>query len=962
MPKRSSSSDPIPTYLAEIQRNLASGIAREQTHRHALQDFLQALDPTVVAFNDPKHIEVGAPDFTIRRKGQDLGFPVGWLETKDIGDDLNRTEKSDQLKRYLGLPNLILTDYLEFRWYADGTRRMTARLAAVGRGGKLHRDREGEQEVLTLLSEFLRQSIASVATPKELAERMARLAHIIRDILLRTFEAESDSGKLHSQFQAFRETLIPDLKPDQFADMYAQTITYGLFAARCQPKTTRQSFSRASSADLIPRTNPFLRKLFQSIAFELDERVLPFVDDLVALLRDADIGSIMADFGKRATKEDPVVHFYEDFLREYDPKVREMRGVYYTPEPVFAEWIADEANAAAEIKRDKPIMVVLGNPPYAGHSANRSYIERIVEPGEAYQVVVGGPLAEQQSVQQRVAKKRMKIRERTFIGSLLQDYYFVDGKPLAEKNPKWLQDDYVKFIRFAQWRIVHTGYGILGFISNNAYLDNPTFRGMRQQLMNTFSDIRILDLHGSTKRLETSPDGSPDKNVFDIQQGVAILVATKPADGSSPTATSHADLWGRRGDETSGKYGWLFSNDIATTPWQEHTPQAPFYLFVPANVDLQSEYNKAWRLADVLPVNVLGFQTHRDHFAIDFDMNTVRERIAKFRDTTLPNEQLREMFELTDNRDWHLSDARKQLAGTKDWGSRLTLCLYRPFDVRPCYFSTVAMDYPRVELERHMLGPNRALVVGRQGQAVGSDQWDVLFCARHPVDANLYRRGGGTVFPLYCYPPVESDQRQIHEHDPHTPNLSSLFIAAASRAIGLKFLEDGKGDLNATFGPEDVFHYIYALLSCPAYRKRYSDFLKTDFPRVSLTSDKKSFAALAKKGAELASLHLMDSPKLNTFITKFPVSGSSVVEKVRYVDNHRRVYINKTQHFEDVPKEVWQFHIGGYQVCEKWLKDRKGRTLTSNDIDHYQKIVVALAETIRLMREIDDIIPGWPLH
>ena len=599
------SSDPISPYLAELRRNLASGIAREQTHRHALQDLLEVLDPTIDAFNDPKHIEVGAPDFTIRRKGHATDFPVGWIETKDIGEDLDRIERSEQLQRYLGLPNLVLTDYVEFRWYTDGKKRLTARLGTIHNHKKLRPDPDGRQAARTLLTEFLRHSIAAVVTPVELAERMARLAHIIRDILLRAFEAEAAKGRLHNQFRAFRETLIPDLSSAQFADMYGQTIAYGLFAARCQPRTSAEPFTRSTAADLVPRTNPFLRKLFQSIAFELDERVLPFVDDLVALLRDADIGSIMSDFGKRTAKEDPVVHFYEDFLHEYDPKVREMRGVYYTPEPVvsyivrsvdhllkirfqkpmgladkdvlildpacgtgtflyyvirhihqalveqgqkgqwnsyvsqnllkrvfgfellmapyavahlklglllkelgyqfdaderlgvyltntleeaiqrseliFAQWIADEANAASEIKKDKPIMVVLGNPPYSGHSANRSWTVEL-DP-----------------------KTKKKKRRLTFIGHLIQDYYEVDGQHLGERNPKWLQDDYVKFIRFAQWRIQRTGYGTLGFISNNAYVDNPTFRGMRQQLMNTFSDIRILDLHGSTKEAMHPP-------------------------------------------------------------------------------------------------------------------------------------------------------------------------------------------------------------------------------------------------------------------------------------------------------------------------------------------------------------------------------------------------------------------------------------------------------------------------
>ncbi|MGH9792176.1 MAG: N-6 DNA methylase, partial [Candidatus Acidiferrales bacterium] len=500
MPKSGDAQTAFRAYLAELQRNLASGIASENTHRPALEDLLEALDPTINAFNDPKHIDVGAPDFTIRRKGHEIDFPVGWVETKDIGEDLDKIEKTDQMARYLGLPNLILTDYLEFRWYTDGKLRLTARLGTVSARRKLVRDGEGEEATARLLTQFLSYAIQGVTSPRELAERMADLAHIIRDITLNSYKAEAEKGTLHRQLQAFRETLIPDLSPEQFADMYAQTIAYGLFAACCQKPGERNKFTREGAAHLIPKTNPFLRKLFNEIAGpDLDERIRPFVEDLVALLRVADIGVIMMDFGKRAAKEDPVVHFYEDFLKDYDPKVREMRGVYYTPEPVvsyivrsvdhllktrfnkplgladkdvlildpacgtgtflyfvirhiyntlvangqkgqwnsyvsenllkrifgfellmapyavahlklglllqelgyqfdtderlgifltntleeaikksqevfwFAEALAKEGEAAAEIKRDKKIMVVLGNPPYSGHSANRSW-------------------------------------------------------------------------------------------------------------------------------------------------------------------------------------------------------------------------------------------------------------------------------------------------------------------------------------------------------------------------------------------------------------------------------------------------------------------------------------------------------------------------------------------------------------------------------------------------------------
>ncbi|HKM84134.1 MAG TPA: N-6 DNA methylase, partial [Candidatus Acidoferrum sp.] len=728
MSSRIAPAEAFHTYLRKIQENLASGISSEDTHRSALEHLLESLDPTIRAFNDPKHISVGAPDFTVRRKGNATDFPVGWVETKDIGEDLNKAEKSEQLERYFGLPNLILTDYLQFRWFVDGKLRLKAQLATLGKGKRLRRDAEGEEQVAAILTEFLSYSLATLVTPQELAERMAKLAHLIRDVLLRTLQAEPTSGHLHNQFEAFRETLIPDLKPDQFADMYAQTIAYGLFAARCQSTSSSKEFGRAAAADLIPRTNPFLRRLFREIAFELDPRVQPFVDDLVALLHHAEIGKIMEDFGKRTAKEDPVVHFYEDFLQEYDPKIREMRGVYYTPEPVvsyivrsvdhllktrfgkpmgladkdvlildpacgtgtflyyvirhindalvtagqkgqwnryvsqnllkrvfgfellmapyavahlklglllqdlgykfesderlgiyltntleeairrsekiFAEWISEEANAASEIKRDKPIMVVLGNPPYSGHSANKG----------------------------------------KWITELMEDYKRDCPELYKPAQAKWLQDDYVKFLRFAQWRIDLTGYGVLAFITNHGYVDNPTFRCMRQQLLRSFPKIHLLDLHGSSKKKEVAPDGSKDENVFDIQQGVAIGIFLKhPAEGDH-RQVSHAELWGTR----ASKYKTLMTTSISDTQWRTVSAQEPLYLFVPRDEVLFSEYEKGWRVPHIFDRNgdpAPGVVTTQDEFAISFTAEEAKEKVHRLL-ATETEEEARSIFRL----------------------------------------------------------------------------------------------------------------------------------------------------------------------------------------------------------------------------------------------------------------------------------------------------------------------------
>ncbi|MHB8755536.1 MAG: type ISP restriction/modification enzyme [Candidatus Acidiferrales bacterium] len=767
---------PFKSYAAELQRNLKTGHATEPSYYPALKSLLESLDPKLSVLQNPKKTEHGSPDFRLTRK-RTIDFPVGWIEAKLPGENLDKIARSDQLKRYYHLPNLILTDFLEFRWYTDGKPRLTASLGALTEG-KIKFEADSEGAVEELIRGFLVHKTPPAKDSRELARRMAQLAHFIRDAILIAHEREDATGILHQQMEAFREALIPDLDAAQFADMYAQTIAYGLFAARCQPVTTGEKFTREHAAYLIPKTNPFLRKLFSVIAGpDLPDSILPYVDDLVALLRDTDIGAIMADFGKRTAKEDPVVHFYEDFLQAYDPKLRELRGVYYTPEPVvsyivrsidhilktefakpmgladkdvlildpacgtgtflyyvirhiydtlcehgqkgqwnsyvsenllkrifgfellmapyavahlklglqlqelgykfesderlgvyltntleeaarkseiiFAQWIADEANAASEIKRDKPIMVVLGNPPYSGISPNR---------GE-------------------------------WIEQLIEDYKKVDGKPLGEKK-HWLQDDYVKFIRFAQWRIEQTGYGIVGFVTNHGYLDNPTFRGMRNSLLNCFPLIRVVDLHGNSKKQEASPDGSTDKNVFDIQQGVAIGIYEKR---SEPTPTKalvlHADCWGERED----KYRWLLASDVSNTDFQTLSPTSPTYLFVPRADNLLPEWQNGWAINEIFTEFSSGITSARDEFVMDFDVKTLHKRIQGFMEAGTDVEA-RLTFDLTDTRGWKLPAARLAMRSDPDRDRRYQKILYRPFDSREIFYAPYLVDWPREAL------------------------------------------------------------------------------------------------------------------------------------------------------------------------------------------------------------------------------------------------------------------------
>ena len=1107
-------SDPLRAYLHTLRQSLSTGAATEHTHRPALQALLEALAGGIKAINEPQRIACGAPDLLVTRDG----LTAGYVETKDVGTSLDQTARTEQLRRYRrSLENLLLTDYVDFHWYVDGDLRESARLAKV-QGGGVTVERGGRAEVETLLLSFLSHAPKQVGTPRELAERMARLAHLVRDIVVQTFETDRASDLLRGWRSAFAKVLVADLdqpeKTAEFADMFAQTLAYGLFSARVMDLTP--GFDRREAQHLIPKTNPLLRRFFYEITGPQldDEPYVSFVDDLAALLANTDMDAVLADFGKRTRQEDPVVHFYETFLAAYDPRLRESRGVYYTPEPVVSyivrsvdhllktrfdcpqgladtakvtirnvdpgltvkgtnemrkttqshkvlildpaagtgtflyavvdhireqfmrggnagmwsgyvrehllprlfgfellmapyavahfklalqlagydlseaqrelwaydfatgeriqvyltntlegpheytglplltQFLADETQAANEIKQDLPIMVVIGNPPYSGHSANK---------GEWIDGLLKGQLPD---------------------GEKVPSYYEVDGKPLGERNPKWLQDDYVKFIRFGQWRIERSGAGILAFITNHSYLDSPTFRGMRRQLMNTFTEIYLLDLHGNAKRQPYAPDGSPDQNVFDIQQGVAIGIFVKVPGRTEPAEIHHAELWGSR----DNKYATLLREDIRETEWNALTPEPSFYMFVPHSVDLLAEHRGAWQITDVMPLHSMGVTTGRDAFATAHSSGELERRVAALRSDET-NDGIRHKYGLKDSSSFTLKTARAW-AKTPEAIDAVVPFSYRCFDQRFVIFSSLILARTRQEICKHQIAKkNLALITFR---AIRRLPWLHVFVARYPVAKEyISSLDNCYVFPLYRYegkPRQQVGQEQLLGA-PHTPpsdedrvsNLSPGFVVEFERRLGLSFCSEGIGDLQETLGPEDILHYIYAILNSPTYRERYVEFLRIDFPRVPITSDRALFTVLVEKGAELVGLHLLESPAVNQVITSYPVPGDNRIDRghPRYIApgqraparaeplERGRVYINKTQYIEGVEPEIWEFQIGGYQVLHKWLKDRKGRELSFDDLFHYQKVVVALKETMRLMEEIDEVIEehgGWPIE
>jgi len=1074
---------PITIYLDAIEANLATGKATEHTHRPALASLFEALQEDIKVINEPTRSACGAPDLAILRSN----FVVGHVEAKDVGISLDTVEKSDQLKRYrLALDNLILSDYLEFRWFVNGELQRTVLLAKQDIHGSLQIERNGRENLSALLSDFFAHEPQQISTARDLAERMARLTHLIRDVIVNAFNNGQASELLKGWRRAFAQVLIPDLdQPEnlgQFADMFAQTLSYGLFSARIMHKSGL--FHRYTAQESIPRTNPFLRNFFSFITGPQlsDEPYGGLVDDLIQLLALADMHGILADFGRGTRQDDPMLHFYETFLSAYDPQLREQRGVYYTPMPVvsfivrsvdellktrfnlprgladtsrlpdgthkvlvldpavgtatflyavidlirdefmqrddagmwsgyvcdhlldrifgfeimmapyavahfklalqlaghdldlpeeqLARWAYDfqaddriqvyltntleilpedipglygpmqfvttEAKAADAVKQEKPIMVVLGNPPYSVSSANKS----------------------------------------EFIESLMDTY---KEAVRDERNIQPLSDDYIKFIRFAHDRIERTGSGIVAMITNNSYLSGLIHRGMREELQKTFNEIYILNLHGNLMVGELSPGGEQDENVFDIRQGVAISIFVKSKKLEENSEIYYYDLFGSR----QSKYELLVEKNINSIDWELLKNYTAFKFFVPKDFNFYEEFLEYKSIDEIFPINSSGIKTHRDNLVVDFDFNKLLRRFINLSDLSISNEFLKSKFSIRETKSWSLKKARNTLTSVTNLPSKICTYIYRPFDLRWLYYSSTFVERLRKEVMDNMLKNNFALLAMRQ--VVWSGNYSHFLISNSIVDnrAFISNRGILVCFPLFIYPKIDTNKlfnetstspwEPDNDYGERVPNLNPRFIFNLEEILGLIFdphLAGREHSVEDTFGPEDVLSYIYAIFHSRTYRERYAEFLKIDFPRVPLISDADLFRKLVYLGRELIALHLMESPQLQARMTHYPVVGDNQVAPrggyPKYSppegDQAGRVFINREQYFEGVPVEVWNFEIGGYQVLHKWLKDRRGRILDYDDIEHYQQIVVALSETIRLMDEIDAAIPAWPLE
>ena len=967
---------------------------------------------------------------------------------------------------------------------------------------------------------FKLRHLEVITTSKQLSERLAKLARAIRDRIRMALAIETQSGPLTKLMKAFQTALVHDLDEAGFADMYAQTITYGLLSARITDPTRR------TTDDLVAhvRTNPFLKELletFRHVGGRRGKAGGPGIDfdelgvsEVVEMLDQANMEAVVHDFGDRNPQEDPVIHFYEHFLAAYDKKQKVSRGVFYTPRPVvsyivrsvdellrtefgLADGLADTTTWGKMAKRHNDLKIPEGTPPdqafvqildpatgtgtflvevidlihrtmvekwkAQGHGEKkiqalwneyvpedllprlhgyellmapyaiahlkiglklyetgyrfgsderaRVYLTNALEPpgdGQFTLDFLPALAHEAQAVNEIKLRQRFTVvvgnppylgeagRGGDWISGLMRgreiqsgrktlSYFEVAGDSLNERNPKWLNDLYVRFTRLSHWVLEQTGLGVHGFITNHSYIDNPTFRGLRWALLASFDQVFVLDLHGNLKKKEVTPDGGKDDNIFDIEQGVAIALFVKMSHRAHEVSCArvhHAQCWGAR----AAKYNWLLARDGEIARWVDVAPRPPFYLFKPFGSAETEEYDKWASVTAIFPTNSVGIVTARDALTVQYSAEDIWRVVSEVAggDT----EELRRKYGLgKDVNDWKIAWAQEDLRRAGPSESNVVPILYRPFDTRFTYYTGESRGFlcrPRADVMGHMLmGANVALIACRQ-QARADDEWAQVFATSRIAESctiSNITREINYLFPLYLYPGVGKADGSLFSRwakgkDGRTPNLDLEFVEPIAAATELRFVSDGRGDLRKTFGPEDVLTWICAVFHSPRYRERYEAQLKLDFPRVPLPGSTELFRKLAEAGHELVALHVLQSPKLDEFITTYTGPGNPEVERVGWLDGtvwldagktNAREGHRATRHgaigFQGVPEEVWDLHIGGYQVCHKWLKDRKGRTLSDQDVAHYQKIVVALSETIRIMAAIDEVIEargGWP--
>lgn len=1058
--------DIICKYIENINKIFSTSKTTEHSFRGDFKELCETIlnegnqnNSEYTLINEPKRKTYGAPDYELLKSDTTIAF----IEAKQIGDsDLRGTKDKKHKKQFdkykEAISTIAFTDYLTIILYENGEEILTSCIGKVNDGNIIFNDDDTQianfEKIIHRLGKAKPQPIRSATV---LADKMARKAKIVAAILQNAMnidekERTQDDEELRGKLKTFKKFLVHDMTESQFVDFYSQTILYGLFIARINDKTP-ETFSLSEAAELIPSINPFLKKIFKEIALaHLHPFVKGIVEDLVLSFKVTDMDKVL-----RKYKKDPLVHFYEDFLEAYNPKIREDFGVWYTPKEVvrfivdsvdyilksqlniedgladnsktddglwhkvqildpatgtgtflavaaekmyenykgqegmwandvvnhiiprmngfeylvapytmahlklatalkldaagdnipdrlnifltnsleedhpeetldFAKYITDESNAASIIKRDTPVMIVMGNPPYNEKSANKnSWIMNLMddykqEPGKQKKLIG--------ETRARIPKYR---------------------NTLNEVNAKGINNDYCKFIRLGHNFVTKTEEGILAYICGNTFTKTNIFRGMRYALLKDFDDIYIINLHGSSK-FDESVDGLKDENIFNIMVGVSIniFVKHKTSNHSGLATVHYKDIFGSR----KSKLEYLEKNKLEDIDFEILTPEAPYYELCQKTenyAELKADYTQGFKLDELIVEKVQGFKTEKDKIAIQESRESVEVLIADMVSDKTDTE-LRNRYEIKDTPVWKLAECRTSLKFNSNKESYITKVCYRPFDIQWTFLHKDLVGRPRPLIQSSMMGKdNLMLCIGKQGTAIGNGEWSLAYISSLPTDMNVNPRGGAYLFPLYIYDGGLGLR---------VFNFKSEIISEIETRIGLRLqnIDDKECEENGFLGIH-LIDYIYAVLHSVKYRKTYHQFLQNDFPIIPYPSDASYFFKMVEYGEKLRKLHLLTGIKRNDFLTQYPVCiGDDIVTMRKYEEQGNeigRVWINQHKYFDNVPKKAWELFISGYQPLDKWLKDRTGKKLSSDDIRHFQKMVVALDQTVETMIEID---------
>ncbi|EKD6808503.1 DNA methyltransferase [Campylobacter jejuni] len=1031
---------------------------KEHTHRTALQNLLQAIKDNQDKQNkisikqEPNNDKEGrgAPDFLITKDFLTLGY----IENKRVNANLDNIITSDQILKYTKLsPNIILTDYLRFILLSLNDKNeiiicKEVKICSLDEIKSVIKNQSlldtKTQELNELFSIFFSKIPNPINSALDFANHLSLRTRILKDELLLSSKNET----LLSLFNTFKETLYKELSYEEFCDSFAQTLTYSLFLAKLNNDTAKE-IDLNNAKKFIPKSFPLIRSMsgFLDDSFENLENIKWLLEEIINIINHIDITSIIKELNKTGEKDlfnrptilsthkDPYLHFYETFLASYDPKLREVRGVYYTPAPVvifiinaideilkqdfnhkkglsealdknitlldfatgtgtflleafrkalepisknsvnynpkvlidkfcgfefliapytiahlkisqsfkeefnsplnddeslkialtntlYSKSISKEQNdqntlftlidltkefkKAQKIKEEQ-ILIITGNPPYSGASSNKGLYEDEIKISYGLEPSKANLNNEQKKWISSYFKEKSKQNTSTFKA------IYEKHKLENEKNSKVMLDDYVKFIRFAQSKIDSQESGIFAFISNNSFLDNPTFRGMRYSLMQSFDKIYILNLHGDTRKKEKAPDGSKDDNVFDIMQGVSINIFIKQNSKAKNTNIYYHDLYGKRKD----KYEFLYENDLNSIKWTLVKNNEPFYLFLPQNNDLLEEYNKGISVKDIFMLSSVGIASSKDAILISTNNKKLEQQVYNFY-----NEFDKKYI--------------KEIA-------------YKPFDTQKIYYDIKKVERPRIDIMEHFLGyENIGLIYDR-----GTNLKEIsnLFISskvidKHLVGANSY------VSPLYLYPTTRSKKFLKKEN----PNFNEENFTSKIENFKESFRTFIDELYKEKFSPEDILGYIYAVLFHKIYREKYLDFLKIDFPKIPFTKDKNTFKNLSKLGLKLVNLHLLKNDELDfnvgEALFKDIKNKNFKIQKIKYNKDVKELFINESLYFNKVSPEIYGFKIGGYAVLDKYLKSHK-----EEDIDHkhFTLIIQTLDETLKIQDEISKI-------